>query len=69
MDAPIDYFAGVKNLGKNFGSHSVSLQANFSTRQYLHFITVTEKNLDSVDRNRKSVAKNTRISIKKQATS
>ena len=58
MNAPIDQFAGVKNLGKLVGSHSASLQAHFSTQQYLISLIVAERSLDSIDRIRTSVAKN-----------
>lgn len=61
MDAPIDQFAGVKNLGKQVGSRSASLQANFSTQQYLISLIGAERSLDSIDRIRTSVAKNTLI--------
>lgn len=70
MDAPIDYFTSVKNLERMSGLILLAYKpTSHLGKQYLHFHTVTEKNLDSIDRNWTSVAKNKRIFIKKQATS
>lgn len=49
MDAPIDQFAGVKNIEKHVGPHSASLQANISTQQCLISLVVAERVLGSID--------------------
>lgn len=52
MDAPIDYFTSVKNLERMSGLILLAYKpTSHLGKQYLHFHTVAEKNLDSIDRN------------------